>query len=58
MTTPTASAPARLTRPDGSPVRALVVDDEASLGDLLRMALCYEGWDVRSALSSARSSAA
>jgi two-component system OmpR family response regulator len=49
MTTPTASLPARLTRPDGSPVRALVVDDEASLGDLLRMALRYEGWDVRTA---------
>ena len=47
MTTPTASAPARLTRPDGSPVRALVVDDEASLGDLLRMAFRYEGWDVQ-----------
>jgi two-component system, OmpR family, response regulator len=48
--TPTATPlPARLTRPDGSPVRALVVDDEASLGDLLRMALRYEGWDVRTA---------
>jgi two-component system OmpR family response regulator len=43
--------PARLTRPDGSPVRALVVDDEAALGDLLRMALRYEGWDVRTAAS-------
>jgi len=48
-TTPAAAAPARLTRPDGSPVRALVVDDEVSLGDLLRMALRYEGWDVRTA---------
>jgi two-component system, OmpR family, response regulator len=48
-TTPPVSAPARLTRPDGSPVRALVVDDEASLGDLLRMALRYEGWEVRTA---------
>jgi two-component system, OmpR family, response regulator len=42
----TSTAPARLTRADGSPVRALVVDDEPSLGDLLRMALRYEGWDV------------
>jgi two-component system OmpR family response regulator len=48
-TIPAASSPVRLTRPDGSPVRALVVDDEASLGDLLRMALRYEGWDVRTA---------
>jgi two-component system, OmpR family, response regulator len=30
-------------------VRAVVVDDEASLTDLLSMALRYEGWDVRSA---------
>lgn len=39
----------RLTRADGSPVRALVVDDEATLSDLLQMALRYEGWDVRTA---------
>jgi two-component system OmpR family response regulator len=30
-------------------VRALVVDDEVSLGDLLQMALRYEGWDVKTA---------
>ncbi|NMI00587.1 response regulator transcription factor [Pseudonocardia acidicola] len=41
-------APA-LRRADGSPVRVLVVDDEATLSDLLSMALRYEGWDVRSA---------
>jgi two-component system OmpR family response regulator len=40
---------ARMTRPDGSPVRALVVDDETTLCDLMSMALRYEGWDVRSA---------
>jgi two-component system OmpR family response regulator len=40
---------AELRRPDGSPVRALVVDDEPTLADLLSMALRYEGWDVRSA---------
>ncbi len=45
----TTSPTAQLTRPDGSPVRALVVDDEASLGDLLKMALRYEGWEVRTA---------
>jgi two-component system OmpR family response regulator len=37
----------RLRRPDGSPIRAVVVDDEDSLTDLLSMALRYEGWDVR-----------
>ncbi|MCL7379640.1 response regulator transcription factor [Streptomyces sp. 35G-GA-8] len=36
-------------RPDGSPVRVLVVDDETSLTELLSMALRYEGWEVRSA---------
>ncbi|MDJ0463460.1 response regulator transcription factor [Streptomyces sp. H27-C3] len=34
-------------RPGGSPVRVLVVDDEASLAELLSMALRYEGWEVR-----------
>ena len=38
-----------LTRPDGSPVRVLVVDDEANLTELLAMALRYEGWEVRTA---------
>jgi two-component system OmpR family response regulator len=49
VTTSQPSAPPRLTRADGSPLRILVVDDEASLTDLLTMALRYEGWDVRSA---------
>ncbi|MFC7490239.1 MULTISPECIES: response regulator transcription factor [unclassified Knoellia] len=40
---------AKLQRPDGSPVRVLVVDDESNLTELLSMALRYEGWDVRSA---------
>ena len=45
------TAPARteLQRPDGSPVRILVVDDEATLAELITMALRYEGWDVRTA---------
>jgi two-component system OmpR family response regulator len=45
------SAPARseLRRPDGTPVRVLVVDDEATLAELVSMALRYEGWEVRSA---------
>jgi two-component system OmpR family response regulator len=42
-------APARFTRPDGTPIRVLVVDDEPSLTDLLSMALKYEGWDIRTA---------
>jgi two-component system OmpR family response regulator len=37
----------KLTRFDGSPIRAVVVDDEDSLTDLLSMALRYEGWDVK-----------
>ena len=43
-----ANAPA-LTRLDGSPVRVLVVDDEANLTELLGMALRYEGWQIRTA---------
>jgi two-component system OmpR family response regulator len=46
-TTPTSSA--KLQRPDGSPVRVLVVDDESNLTELLSMALRYEGWEVRAA---------
>lgn len=48
MTTRPGTAPA-LTRLDGSPVRVLVVDDEANLAELLSMALRYEGWEVRTA---------
>lgn len=40
-----------LTRPDGQPVRALVVDDEATLAELLSTALRYEGWQVEHALT-------
>ena len=47
-TTRSQSAPA-LQRPDGSPVRVLVVDDEPNLTELLSMALRYEGWEVRTA---------
>src|ERR1700710_2714232 len=38
-----------LQRPGGGPVRALVVDDEPTLAELLSMALRYEAWDVRTA---------
>ncbi|MBD5787276.1 response regulator transcription factor [Cellulosimicrobium terreum] len=44
------AAQPRLTRPDGSPVRVLVVDDEPNLAELLTAALRYEGWDVSTAL--------
>ena len=43
------TAAPRLTRLDGSPIRALVVDDEVPLGELLQMALRYEGWEVETA---------
>lgn len=49
MNETTAAAPIRLTRADGSPIRVLVVDDEASLTDLLQMALRYEGWEIKTA---------
>ncbi|GHI36290.1 DNA-binding response regulator [Streptomyces violascens] len=42
-----------LRRPDGSPVRILVVDDEPDLTEVLSGALRSEGWDVRSAADGA-----
>ncbi|WP_042433151.1 response regulator transcription factor [Streptacidiphilus anmyonensis] len=49
MTTTPADASSELRRPDGTPVRVLVVDDEAPLADLLSMALRYEGWQTSTA---------
>jgi two-component system, OmpR family, response regulator len=40
-------------RPDGSPVRVLVVDDEPSLAELLGSVLRYEGWEIRTAADGA-----
>src|SRR5690606_33558390 len=40
---------ASLSRPDGSPLRVLVVDDEVNLTELLAMAMRYEGWEVTAA---------
>ena len=51
MTTTTSRRPDVLTRPDGTPVRALVVDDEPTLAELLSTALRYEGWQVENALT-------
>jgi two-component system OmpR family response regulator len=48
-TTPSSRSRTQLTRPDGSALRVLVVDDEPSICELLSMALRYEGWDVRTA---------
>src|SRR3712207_4517233 len=47
--TDTATAP--LTRPDGTPIRVLAVDDESSLTELLSLAMRYEGWQVTTAAS-------
>ena len=40
---------APITRPDGTPIRILAVDDETSLTELLSMAMRYEGWQVTTA---------
>ncbi|MCV2394920.1 response regulator transcription factor [Actinotalea sp. M2MS4P-6] len=48
-TTPQTRTRDHLTRADGSPVRALVVDDEPNLGELLSTALRYEGFEVQTA---------
>jgi len=50
----TINVPERLTRPDGSPIRVLVVDDEPSLTELLTIALRYEGWVVTTAATGAQ----
>ncbi|WP_445524925.1 response regulator transcription factor [Streptomyces cyslabdanicus] len=49
MTTTSPQGRTELLRPDGNPVRVLVVDDEPPITDLLSMALRYEGWQIRSA---------
>ena len=52
METPQAGAAAdgKLSaRPDSTPIRVLVVDDEPSLAELLASVLRYEGWDIRTA---------
>src|ERR1700755_414919 len=36
----------RMYRPDGSPIRVLLVDDERALTSLVKMALQYEGWEI------------
>jgi two-component system OmpR family response regulator len=43
-----------LTRPDGTPLRVLVVDDEVNIAELVSMALRYEGFEVSVAHDGAR----
>ena len=43
-----------LTRPDGSPLRVLVVDDEVNIAELISMALRYEGFEVATAHTGSR----
>ena len=47
-----------LTRPDGTPLRVLVVDDEVNIAELVSMALRYEGWEVRAAHTGTKAVAA
>ncbi|MEW9529762.1 response regulator transcription factor [Microbispora sp. NPDC049125] len=49
----TADDPPDLLRPDGTPVRVLVVDDEPDLLEVLGAVLRYEGWEVRTAADGA-----
>ena len=49
----TSTAREHLTRPDGTPIKVLTVDDEQSITELLGMALRYEGWEVASAHAGA-----
>jgi two-component system OmpR family response regulator len=44
---PTTSSAPSLTRPDGSPLRVLVVDDEVNIAELISMAVRYEGWEPK-----------
>lgn len=47
------SASSLLHRPDGEPVRILVVDDEPDVTDVLAAVLTAEGWQVRTAADGA-----
>ncbi|GHF82970.1 response regulator transcription factor [Streptomyces griseosporeus] len=57
MNTTRSGRPA-LTRPDGTPLRVLVVDDDPDLAEVLTGALRYEGWQVRAAADGASALAA
>ncbi|OIK28879.1 response regulator transcription factor [Streptomyces malaysiense] len=57
MNTTRSGRPA-LTRPDGTALRVLVVDDDPDLSEVLTGALRYEGWQVRAAADGAAALAA
>ena len=44
----------KLQRADGGPIRVLIVDDEASISQLIAMALRYEGWEAETAGTGAQ----
>lgn len=50
--------PSQLHRPDGEPVRVLVVDDEPDVTDVLSGVMTREGWQVRTASDGAGALAA
>jgi two-component system OmpR family response regulator len=50
------SAAPLLTRAGGAPLRAMVVDDERDLADVLARMLGHEGWDARAAYDAAGAS--
>ena len=47
-----------LTRPDGSPLRVLVVDDEVNIAELISMAVRFEGWEPAIAHTGSKAVAA
>lgn len=47
-----------LRRGDGSPIKVLVVDDEAVLAEMVSMALRYEGWEITTAVDGTSALAA
>lgn len=53
QTSAVATSRSVMTRADGSSIRALVVDDEPGLAELVSMALRYEGWKVTTAADGA-----
>lgn len=53
LTAMAADRPVALRRPDGTAIRALVVDDEPVLAEMVSMTLRYEGWDVVTAANGA-----
>ncbi|MGZ6884337.1 MAG: response regulator transcription factor [Nocardioidaceae bacterium] len=47
-----------LTRPDDTPLRVLVVDDEVNIAELISMAVRYEGWEPSVAHTGSKAVAA